>query len=142
MFTTVPDAVVDARAAATLRRLHAGGLRCVLACDTQRTESVRRRTLRAAGVEDCFDALVLSSTVGVRKPHRLFCSAVVERARCRAEEIVFVGDTPAKDAVGPHEYGMNAVLVTTGPRPDALPSPVGVISHFTELPRYLEALDG
>ncbi|MGW4731713.1 HAD family hydrolase [Streptomyces shenzhenensis] len=141
VFTAVPDAFVDTRSAATLRRLHVSGLVCVLACDTQRPETVRRRTLRAAGIEDCFDALVLSSTLGVRKPHPRFYDTVVERAGCPAAEIVFVGDTPAKDAIGPYEHGMRAVLITSGPRPDGLPAPVGVIGDFTELPAYLEALD-
>ncbi|MFE5604195.1 HAD family hydrolase [Streptomyces coelicoflavus] len=141
VFTAVPDAFVDARAAATLRRLHASGLVCVLACDTQRPETVRRRTLRGAGIEDCFDALVLSSALGVRKPYPRFYDTVVEKAGCLAEEIVFVGDTPAKDAIGPYEHGMRAVLVTSGPRPDGLPPPVGVIGDFTELPAYLEALN-
>ncbi|MFI2204731.1 HAD family hydrolase [Streptomyces sp. NPDC020192] len=141
VFTAVPDAFVDARSAETLRRLHASGLVCVLSCNTQRPESVRRRTLRAAGIEDCFDALVLSSVLGFRKPHPRFYDTVIERAGCPAEEIVFVGDTPAKDAIGPYEHGMRAVLIASGPRPEGLPAPVGVIGHFTELPAYLEALD-
>jgi putative hydrolase of the HAD superfamily len=138
VFTAVPDADVDSRAAGTLRRLRSSGLVCVLACDTQRPETVRRRTLRAAGIEACFDALVCSSTIGVRKPHPRFYDAVVRAAGCRREEILFVGDTPAKDAVGPYTYGMHAVLITAGPRPAGLPAPVDVIGHFTELPAYLE----
>ncbi|MFD4577416.1 HAD family hydrolase [Streptomyces sp. NPDC058417] len=141
VFTAVPDAYVGARSAATVRRLRSSGLVCLLACDTQRPEPVRRRTLRAAGIEDCFDELVLSSTLGVRKPHPRFYDTVVQRAGCLAKEIVFVGDTPAKDAIGPYEHGMHAVLITSGPRPDALPSPVGVIRDITGLPAYLEALN-
>ncbi|WP_051967327.1 HAD family hydrolase [Kitasatospora mediocidica] len=142
LFTAVPDAEVDPAAADALRRVRRdhGGLRCVLACDTQRPESVRRRTLRAAGLADCFDALVLSSTVGARKPHRRFYDAVVDAAGCRPQEILFVGDTPAKDAIGPHAYGMRAVLVTPAARPDGLPQEIGVIGHFAELPGYLARL--
>ncbi|NVI87515.1 HAD family hydrolase [Actinomadura sp. BRA 177] len=140
VFTAVPDAGILPEAAATLRRLHSDGLVCVLACDTQRPEAVRRRTLRAAGIEDCFEALVLSSTIGVRKPHPYFYNAVLEKARCPAEEVMFVGDMPEKDAIGPHRRGMRAVLISPGSRPDNLPDPVGVIRHFTELPGYLEAL--
>lgn len=140
VFTAVPDATVDPRAAAALRVLHKAGLRCVLACDTQRTEAVRRRTLRAAGIEDCFAALVMSSTLGVRKPHPRFYDTVLAHAGCPADEVLFIGDTPAKDAVGPHAHGMHAVLITNGPRPENLPAPVGVVGHFAELPDYLHSL--
>ncbi|MQS15749.1 HAD family hydrolase [Streptomyces kaniharaensis] len=138
VFTAVPDAEVDPRAADALRRLHERGLACVLACDTRRPEIVRRRTLEAAGIADCFDALVLSSTLGVRKPNPLFYDAVVSAAGCRPENILFVGDVPAKDAIGPYRFGMRAVLVTSSPRPDDLPESIGVIGHFAELPGYLE----
>ncbi|WP_374106040.1 HAD family hydrolase [Kitasatospora sp. RG8] len=138
VFSAVPDAEVDPVAAEALRRLRRAGLRCVLACDTQRPESVRRRTLVAAGIADCFDALVLSSTVGVRKPHVRFYEVVVAAAGCRPEEILFVGDTPAKDALGPHAYGMQAVLVSPEP-PAGLPREIGVVGHFAELPELLGA---
>lgn len=140
VFAALPDAVVDARAAAVVRRLHARGLRCVLACDTRRSEAMRRATLRAAGIEHCFCALVLSSAIGVRKPHPRFYATVVAKAGCAAREIVFVGDTPAKDAVGPHTHGMRAVLITAGPRPPELPAAIGVLGHIAELPDYLETL--
>jgi putative hydrolase of the HAD superfamily len=141
IFTAVPDATVDPRAAHALRQLHDDGLVCVLACDTQRPEVMRRHTLHVAGIAGSFDALVLSSKVGIGKPDPGFYDAVVRAAGCRPEEIVFVGDTPAKDAIGPHEYGMRAVLVTSSPRPDDLPEEIGVIGHFAELPAYLEATD-
>ncbi|WP_327048330.1 HAD family hydrolase [Microbispora sp. NBC_01189] len=139
VFTAVPDAEIDPDAARTLRNLHASGLVCVLACDTQRPEAVRRRTLGAAGILDCFDALVLSSTIGVRKPHPAFYAAVVEAAGHPASEIMFVGDTPAKDAVAPVAYGMRSVLIADD-RPVGLEPSIGVLRHISELPAYLEAL--
>ena len=142
VFTAVPDAAVDERAAATVRRLHSSGLICVLACDTRRPETVRRRTLRTARIEHCFDALVLSSAIGVRKPHPRFYDTVVARTGCAAREILFVGDTPAKDAVAPYSHGMRAVLITAAARPHDLPAAIGVIARFTELPGYLETLRG
>ncbi|WP_433259797.1 HAD family hydrolase (plasmid) [Streptosporangium sp. CA-135522] len=140
VFTAVPDAEIDARAARALRELHDSGLICVLACDTQRPESVRRRTLRDAGISDCFDALVLSSTLGVRKPHPRFYAAVVEATGCPAAEILFVGDTPAKDVIGPRTHGMRAVLISAEGRPAELDPAIGVIAHLAELPAYLESL--
>ncbi|MEV6986293.1 HAD family hydrolase [Sphaerisporangium sp. NPDC051017] len=140
VFTAVPDADIDLDAARTLRELHESGWVCVLACDTQRPEIVRRRTLQAAGILDCFEALVLSSVVGVRKPHPAFFAAVAEAAGCLPGEILFVGDTRAKDVVAPIEYGMRAVLVAAD-RPTNLDPSILVIRHLAELPSQLEALD-
>jgi putative hydrolase of the HAD superfamily len=139
VFSTIPDATVDPAAAHALRLLHDRGLRCVLACDTQRPETIRRRTLSQAGIADVFHALVLSSTVGARKPHPRFYDAVVQAAGTQPEHILFVGDTPAKDATGPVTYGMRAVLIGPAPHSPALPEQIGVIDHFAELPAYLES---
>ncbi|MEV4745563.1 HAD family hydrolase [Streptosporangium amethystogenes subsp. fukuiense] len=140
VFTTLPDADIDPMAAHTLRNLYEAGLVCLLACDTQRPESVRRATLRRARIEDCFEVLVLSSTLGVRKPHPWFYAAVIEAAGCPPQEILFVGDTQAKDAVGPLAHGMRAVLISPDGRPSGLDPRIGVIAHLSELPAYLESL--
>lgn len=140
VFSALPDAEVDPVAAHALRNLHEAGLVCVLACDTQRPESVRRATLRQAGIGDCFDALVLSSTLGIRKPHSRFYTAVTEAAGCPPQEILFVGDTPAKDAIGPLAHGMRAALISPDECPPGLDPRIGVIAHLSELPAYLESL--
>ncbi|MFE9569051.1 HAD family hydrolase [Streptomyces sp. NPDC006692] len=140
VFTALPDATVDPRAAAALRRLHAGGLRCVLASNTDRPEPVRLRTLRAASIADCFDALVLSGTLGVYKPDPRFYAAVAAAADCPPEEVLFVGDNPRTDAFGPHAYGMSAVLITSSPRPPDLPARIGTIGHLGELSAHLDRI--
>jgi FMN phosphatase YigB (HAD superfamily) len=139
VFEQIPDSRVIRRAAEALHRVRARDLVCVLACDTQRPESVRRRTLAAAGIEECFDAIVLSCVIGLRKPHPDFY-AEVERAcgGVAREEILFVGNTPAKDATAPHVYGMQAVLIAPLGRPARLPAEIGVIGHFADLPDHLE----
>ncbi|GII52818.1 hypothetical protein Pth03_12070 [Planotetraspora thailandica] len=140
VFTAIPDGEIDAAAAQTLRLLHDRGMTCVLACDTQRPSTTRRATLQSAGILNCFHALVLSSEIGVRKPHSRFYDAVVAAAGCPVSEILFVGDTPAKDAIAPHARGMRSVLIATQ-RPAGLEESIGVIEHFSMLPEYLEALD-
>ncbi|MFF3975893.1 HAD family hydrolase [Streptomyces sp. NPDC001828] len=140
VFTALPDARVDPRAAAALRELRASGLVCVLAANTDRPEPVRRRTLRDAGIEGCFDALVLSGTLGIRKPDRRFYAAVTRAAGCPAEHILFVGDNAETDALGPHAFGMSAVLVTPGPRPAALPPDIATVPHLSELACCLNEL--
>lgn len=137
VFTSILDAEVDDLAADGLRAVHALGLRCVLACDTQRPARVRRRTLEQAGIGDLFAALVLSSDLGVRKPNPAFYAAVLDACGCPADQVLFVGDTPAKDAVGPHEAGMRAVLIAPHGRPEGLDPAIGDLRHLAELPAYL-----
>ncbi|MEU0932575.1 HAD family hydrolase [Embleya sp. NPDC005971] len=140
VFERVPDSRVIGRAAEALRHIRARrDLVCVLACDTQRPEAVRRRTLARAGIEACFDAVVLSCTIGLRKPHPDFY-AEVERAcgGVARQQIMFVGNTPSKDATAPHLYGMQAVLIAPTGRPAGLAEEIGVIGHFADLPDYLD----
>ncbi|MFG2722185.1 HAD family hydrolase [Streptomyces sp. NPDC048416] len=140
VFTAVPDARVDPRAARALRDLRASGLACVLASNTDRPEPVRLRTLRAAGIAHCFDALVLSSSLGIRKPDARFYAAVTRAAGCPPENILFVGDNAENDAAAPHRYGMSAVLITSLPRPAALPGPIATLGHVGDLPAHLNRL--
>ncbi|MBI1758282.1 MAG: HAD family hydrolase [Actinobacteria bacterium] len=141
LFSAVPDAEVDRDAARALRYLHDGGLVCVLACDTQRPRAVRLRTLEAAGIGSCFDAVVLSSTVGVRKPHPQFYDAVVAGAGFPAADILFVGDTLAKDVLGPLAHGLRAVLVAPDGYPSGADEGIVVIRRFADLPAYLAVGD-
>ncbi|WP_438295634.1 HAD family hydrolase [Streptomyces sp. HUAS TT7] len=142
VFAALPDAKIDPVAASALRDLHATGLRCVLASNTDRPERVRLQTLAGSSIAECFDALVLSSTLGIRKPDRRFYAAVTEAAACPPENILFVGDNPKNDAVGPHTYGMAAVLVTSRPRPAGLPAEIATIRHLSELAAHLNGRQG
>jgi len=142
MWQAVPDAVVDPHAAQAIRTLRRTGRVLVLACNTQRPPAYRRRTLAAAGLANCFDALVLSSGVGVAKPDPRFYAAVADAATdlvgCRPEAILFVGDSLENDVLGPTRFGMRAALVHGGPPPRGLPDGVPVITHLTELPDLVE----
>ncbi|MFE3183456.1 HAD hydrolase-like protein [Streptomyces violascens] len=42
---------------------------------------------------------------------------MTQAAGCPPEGILFVRDSPETDALGPHAYGMSAVLVTSPPTP-------------------------
>lgn len=133
VFTMLPDARVDGDAAAAVRALHRRGYVCVLACNTQRTHQTRARTVAAAGLAECFSAVVLSSVLGLRKPHPGFYAAVLAVAPCPASRTLHVGDTPDKDVTGPREHGMQAVLIHPGQQLPAVPAQVPVLGHVSEL---------
>lgn len=140
VFDHVPDATVDPRAAASLRRLHELGFRCVLACNTQRPGPRRHRTLVDAGIADCFTAVLCSSTLGIRKPHPDFYAAVWRAAGCDPGQVVFVGDTPRNDVAGPRQVGAHAILVAATPAD--VEQEVMVVGHVAELVGYVEAHRG
>lgn len=59
------------------------------------------------------DALVLSFEVGMVKPQREIFHLVCEQLRLSAEQILFVGDTPEADVLGPQAVGMHAMTVNS-----------------------------
>lgn len=142
LWESVPDSEIDPAAAGAIRRLHRDGHVLILACNTQRPPAVRHRTLADAGLADCFVSLVLSSAVGTGKPQPEFYDAVaadaLRNAGCGPEGILFVGDTPGKDVIGPLRSGMRAALVCDGDPPAGLPGDVPVIGHLRELPALLD----
>lgn len=143
LWDIVPDGVVDPAAATAVRALRDRGHVLVLACNTRRPLAARRQTLAAAGIEDCFAALVLSSELGAAKPDPRFYAAVLaaahEHAGCGPEGVVFAGDTPAKDVAGPVRAGMRAVLIRPGPgTSEGLPSGVPLLDCLSALPGLLE----
>lgn len=140
VFDHVPDATVDPRATESVRGLHELGFRCVLACNTQRPGPRRHRTLVDAGIAECFSAVLCSSTLGIRKPHPDFYAAVWHAAGCDPDRVVFVGDTPVNDVVGPRQAGAHAVLVAA--TPTGVEEEVMVVAHVAELVGYVEAHRG
>ncbi|WP_084652418.1 HAD family hydrolase [Bosea sp. BIWAKO-01] len=57
------------------------------------------------------DALVLSFEVGFIKPQPEIFHCVREELGLRAEQILFIGDTPEADILGPRAVGMHAMTI-------------------------------
>jgi HAD superfamily hydrolase (TIGR01509 family) len=68
--------------------------------------------LAGTRLADYIDVFVTSAQVGYRKPHTRIYQATLELAGFRAEDAVFIGDSPRTDALGPQRAGMRSVLVT------------------------------
>jgi putative hydrolase of the HAD superfamily len=78
--------------------------------------AVQRAKLRALGLSESFDVIVLSDSLGrgLRKPHPApFAVALAALGAC-AEEAVYIGDRPDKDVGGASAAGMRAIRVFTG----------------------------
>ena len=58
-----------------------------------------------------FDAYAWSYEVGAIKPDKQIYQYIIDSLECRAEEVLFVGDTPLADIEGPTAFGMSARLI-------------------------------
>ncbi|MQA93133.1 MAG: HAD hydrolase-like protein [Streptosporangiales bacterium] len=125
---------VDPAAVEPLRLLHKRRRRLLLASNTLPCET-RWPALQQAGVDDLFTCSLLSHSLGVAKPARIFYSLVIAAAECEPGEILFVGDSIRSDVVGPMKAGMRAALIRPcGMRPgENLPAGAIQIRHIADL---------
>jgi HAD superfamily hydrolase (TIGR01549 family) len=67
---------------------------------------LQRGRLRSLGLDDCFDPLLISEEVGIRKPDRRIFDLAVDRLGLPRERILFVGDSISDDLVGARDAGL------------------------------------
>jgi len=67
--------------------------------------------LRRLSVNNFFSAVLVSENVGWRKPNRKIFQEALRRLNVKAEETVYVGDSPAEDIGGGAAVGMRTVFV-------------------------------
>jgi putative hydrolase of the HAD superfamily len=67
--------------------------------------------LKACGLLDKFEAVVISSEVGVSKPQEQIFRIALNLAGAEAEDCLYVGDNYYDDAVGAEAVGMRSLIV-------------------------------
>jgi putative hydrolase of the HAD superfamily len=98
--------------------------------------------LRAVGLRDFFDPVVISADHGFRKPDPRLFQYALAGVQARPDQAVYIGNDPYHDVGGAHAAGMKCVLFSSGPvkaHPFSTPADY-VIYHFGQLPeavRYL-----
>ena len=70
-------------------------------------------SLSNLGINQFFDAVVVSHESGWRKPHMLIFQDVLGRLGVKAEEAVFIGDSPLEDIKGAKQAGLKTVFVAS-----------------------------
>ncbi|MFO7963365.1 MAG: HAD family hydrolase [Desulfobacterales bacterium] len=93
--------------------------------------------LEISGIEPYFDDIISSEKTGSCKPDSAIFNHALARVNCRAEEVLFVGDTPLQDISGAKKAGMKTVLIDTRERyGDSEPelTPDFIIREIPELP--------
>lgn len=87
-----------------LKRLKEKGIKIGIGSDM--TAYIQYKKLEKIGALGYLDFLVTSEEAGAEKPDPQFFSLCVEKAGCRPEECVFIGDNLKKDVAGSADFGM------------------------------------
>lgn len=97
----------------TLDALRAMGQKVGLLTNARGEIGHRRQIakLKRLGIEDKFDAILISGDVGAMKPDRLVFDIMTERMGLSAGEMLFVGDHPVADIKGSRDAGYLPVWV-------------------------------
>lgn len=111
-----------------------------LALITNGASDTQRSSLRILGIEDRFDAVVISGEVGVAKPDASVFRLAVDRLGLDPEDTWHVGDSLRSDVAGARAAGLTAVWLNRPaiPRQAGDPQPDHEIRSLGELPALLQ----
>lgn len=69
------------------------------------------KSLRKIGINEFFNAVVVSEEVGWRKPSILIFQDALNRLQVGAHEAIYIGDSPIEDIKGAKQTGLKTVFV-------------------------------
>ena len=95
--------------------------------------------LERIGLAHHFEVRLHASALGCAKPDPRAYAALADALTLKPEEILFVGDEPASDVIGPRSAGMRTVWVNRvdAAWPDGVPKPDAVVRDLDGLVRQL-----
>jgi putative hydrolase of the HAD superfamily len=94
---------------ALLEALRARGLKLALVSNTASPQWLLQPMLERQGIAQRVDAIVLSSEVGKRKPHRAIFERALSELDVDASDALFVGDRLEADVLGASRVGMKTI---------------------------------
>ena len=92
--------------------------------------------LRAAGLRDYFNPVVVSGDLGFRKPDKRIVETVLAEMALAPSEVLFIGNDMYRDVFGAHQLGMKTVFFKSnqGDQDKAGVEADYIIYNFSELP--------
>jgi putative hydrolase of the HAD superfamily len=114
-----------------------------LALITNGASDTQRAVLRALGIEQRFDAVIVSGETGVAKPDPAIFELALEGLGARAEESWHVGDNLVVDVAGARAAGLTAVWLNRNgqTRADAAAEPDLEVVSLLDLSPHLQHAD-
>lgn len=70
-------------------------------------------SLRKLGISGFFNVIAVSGENGYRKPHQKIFQDTLKHLHVKAEEVVYIGDSPLEDIKGAKQVGMRSVFVSS-----------------------------
>lgn len=100
-----------------LSQLHEEGYTIALVADGE--EASFRNVYRENGLRHCFDAMVISETVGVQKPEPVMFQTAMDAlglSDADKKRVVMIGNNLKKDIAGANRFGITTVWLDWSPR--------------------------
>ncbi len=95
----------------TLEKLKTKGYKIGLI--TNGSNKLQRTKLEALGLNNIFDAVIISDNYGLRKPNRLLFYKMAELIKTQPQNMLYVGDHPLNDIEASRQAGYTPVWVKT-----------------------------
>ncbi|OZG65638.1 haloacid dehalogenase-like hydrolase [Bifidobacterium eulemuris] len=99
-----------------LRNLRGAGMRTVLVTNAQSCYTVPE--LEMLGLDVLFDAIVISSEEGIKKPHPEIFRRALERVGATPDRAVMIGNDERCDIIGAKNAGIDGVYINSGISPE------------------------
>ncbi len=90
---------------------------------------VQYRKLRASGMEEFFDNIILSEDAGANKPLRAYFDYAMAKTGAKVETTLMIGDTFDTDILGAKAYGLDVMFFNRNPRTFRPTEPVNYEVH-------------
>lgn len=91
---------------ALLQRLRADGFRLYI---TSNMDALHAPQMPAVPITRCFDGMIFSAELGVRKPHKAFFEAALARFGVSARDVLFIDDLP-ENVAGAAACGIEGLI--------------------------------
>ena len=104
---------------------------------------LQREKLAASGLDDYFEAVLVSEDLGVAKPESAVFEHALSLIGARPDQTVMIGDSLAKDVDGALAAGLRAIWLNRGHAPQSRSRRELIeISTLNDLPEAVALLGG
>lgn len=92
---------------------------------------VQKVKIACSGLDQYFQEMTTPETAGVKKPNPKIFLDALEKAKCKPENALYIGDSYAEDVEGGHQVGMKVIYYN--PESAENPRNFPEIQHLSEL---------
>lgn len=100
-------------------------------------QEVQFKKMRASGISDYFQQVILSEDAGVTKPHPDIFTYALKQSGATCQNSIMIGDNYDADIVGAYESGIDQVFFNPDDKPKDSVIPTFEIKNWTEISTIL-----